>query len=393
LTPDSMEALKNMNIAYKLTFGVCDPGSQCDISLELTTPPSSLAPSSIPTSLTNITIFAQYPYNTTTFKYTDRATLLVNITDACVVRRSLLESTTSSGPSPVQFEYGESILMSTLLNLTNVDATGCGVSPFAVSSVFTVSVSPSWSVSLFPLFTELSQADSNGYPINNVSLNTPATFTIPQQQSLLLTVTLNVSGGVFPGQYSIDINAVTPAQKEHATSIRLMFEITSDPPRPAWDLSAYEIRTKLAGAIGHDIQWRACEVAGECSCPCTYQVFINGDLKATVSDALYQYRYSMAQAGVTTVAEVVVVDRFGRQSASDGACESYITFVPSDSPYAHLFIFLVIVAVLIFPAILILLEWLRHTGRLPMSNVDFDHPNEIDNPNEVELQVMETSNP
>jgi hypothetical protein len=380
--PETVNSLNQYGIKHSLQHLYSTPGATGDVSLVISTPS---APSLIPTQSLNLTIQAKYWYNLTTLHYTEFQTVLLNATGRCIIKQSTLSSASialaqtsqpATYPTKFKFALGEPIQFSTILNLTNLDSPGCGDQFYSVPTLFNLAIQRSWSGSRRPLRTIYFPVDVDGNRLDNGTVTAVGPFSIEPGQWQLFNFTFNVPAASFPPKtYNIEVFVGTTGRDEHATSRKLEFEILSENPRPAWDLHAIELKAALGISIGFDIQWRACERPLDCSCPCQYHVFVNGEFETTLNKTYFPYRYSMSQAGVKTSVSVIVEDKIGRKSSSN-ACESMISFVPTDSAFSHLFILIVLVVVMAFPGLIFILEWLRHHDRLPLSSLHFESDDE-----------------
>jgi hypothetical protein len=186
----------------------------------------------------------------------------------------------------------------------------------------------------------------------------------------LFNVSFDLPPTMIPGTYKVEVAVTNGDLVQHKTTRVVQFEVKSNPPLPVWDFTGVELKSGLGVSLGFNLQWRACELAGDCACPCTYLLFLNGAFHASSNSTSFAHRYSMAQAGVESTVQVIVQDSLGRNS-SVNACGSKFTFTPTDSPYAHLFIFIVLCGVAAFPALVLLMEYLRNRELLPLSNIQF----------------------
>jgi hypothetical protein len=372
LDPETLAILNTYNIKYSAINILLSPNTAGDVQIKFSPQKSNVAP----VAPIEVKLQVQYHVNSTFTQRTEIQKIMLNISQECEVSRAELKPVFSlngtSIPDLHAFHMDETIKFHTILNLTNRDSAGCLDWPDIVPTLFNWSFKRSWSGFNKLLKVEYAAIDDLGQSIPD-SQNA-ARNVLPQTWQLF-NFTFGASNRLPYGVYSIEIYASTPVRPEHAVSTKVDFEVKSENPRPAWDLHAIELKGTLGVSIGYDIQWRACERPGECVCPCQYDVFVNDVLAASVNQTFFAYRYSMTQAGVETFVKVVVQDAKGRRSTQN-ACESTTKFSPADSAYSHLFIAIVLLGVAVFPALILLLEWLRHHDKLPLSSIDFENDDE-----------------
>lgn len=383
--PDSDALLKKLGVRYELKTAQILAQKADNVSMELKLPAS--LPSTLPpdfNGLVNITTRVRWVLNATLpHNFSPWTTLFLNLSGDCVVRKTFVTKvnplfletgnlTDAAIPTEIPiFNISQFIHFWTIINVTNNDTESCGSNFWNVSNLYSFSARRSWPVIRYPFEVDAQPIELDGSPSPTMS---DQPFAISAGQSQLFNVSVIAPSSLGPGSYPVDIVITTNGRPEHDVSHTLRFLIPSVAPAPPSYVAAVEVKNVMGISIGHDIIWTACERPGDCICPCTYHIRVNGKLAGSVdwlSNKYFAHRYSISQADVYTSVEVVVEDYRGRTSPAFAA-EGFVSYTPSDSPYSHLFILLVLLAVTIFPMLVICMECLRHQDKLPLSNLRFD---------------------
>lgn len=382
--PDSERMLKSLGIAYNFKGLQIEAQKSDNATLELKLP-SALAnlPSGF-SGLVNITTRFRWALNASRpIESSPWTTLLLNLTGDCTVRKTQvqkLDPSSLNSPNGTTvlddmdmpyFNATEPVTFWTIINLTNADSPSCGLNFWNVPSLFIFSARRSWPTVRFPFSATIRAIEIDGR--STPGMPAPP-YTIAAEKSQLFNLSIIAPSTLDPGYHSVEIIVTTSGRPEHTVSFPLRFRVFSPPPAPPFHVKAVEVTNSFGVSIGHDILWTACERPTDCICPCKFHIHLNGELVDTIDwqqNHYYAHRYSISQAGVYTTASVVVEDYRGRTS-TPYSCESRVSYIPSDSRYAHLFILLVVIGVIMFPTFIIFMEWLRHKNRLPLSNLDFD---------------------
>lgn len=383
--PESEALLKKLKVQYTLKTIQIYPEKADNVSLELRLP--TLLPSTLPADfngLVNITTRVRWVLNATLpHQYSPWTTLFLNLSGDCTVRTTLVTKVNplfmetgnfSDAIAPIEtpiFNTSQAITFWTIINVTNNDTASCGSNFWNVSNLYTFSARRSWPTVRYPFQVDAQPIEPDGSPSPDM---TDQPYTIRAGQSQLFNISMIAPSSLGPGNHLVDLVVATAGRPEHDVTHAIRFRVSSTSPFPPSYVAAVEVKNAMGISIGHDIIWNACERPGDCICPCTFHVRINGQLAGSVdwlSNYYFAHRYSISQAGVYTEVEVTIEDYKGRTSAAF-ACEGSVSYSPSDSPYSHLFILLVLMSVMIFPAIVICMECLRHRNKLPLSNLRFD---------------------
>ena len=383
--PSSEKLLKDLNIKYSFKAVNIGPKMYDNVTLEFTT--STNRSLNLPLEfdgLVNITTRVRWVLNASEpHNFSPWTTFFLNVTGDCIVRKTSLVTadplelfpanrSISSGPlDSLIFNVSDPINIWAVVNLTNMDSSSCNSDFWNITTRYTFSVRRSWPVARFPFAVSIRPIEIDGTTTPNM---TTGVFDLAPGQSQLLNLTIIAPSSLDPMFYAVSLVVSSEGRPEHQSIYAVTFRIVTAPPVAPQKVTAFEIKNSIGVSIGHDIVWRACEKPSDCSCPCKYHVYLNDELVASQPEEFtnyYAHRYSISQAGVYTTAKIVIEDRFGRRT-SPYSCESSVSYTPSDSKYAHLFILFVLIGVMFFPLIVLFFEWLRYMGQLPLANLVFD---------------------
>jgi len=174
------------------------------------------------------------------------------------------------------------------------------------------------------------------------------------------------------------------SQPTHGARASSSFAVACVAPRPIYDLAVEQQLSSLGVVTALKITWRGCDRAGECCCPCSYEIEKDGVTIATTNYLNYTYTPTLAQIGTNVAFSVHVVDSVReilsagmacklktflmdgqhKTRSSENTCGIQRAVTIKSSNLDYLVVLLVILGIMALPALIVLMEKLRQKNVL-----------------------------
>lgn len=137
-------------------------------------------------------------------------------------------------------------------------------------------------------------------------------------ETFVTNVTFGVVDNTPPGLFNLTVRAHDRISATHTTSTRSNFTVGCPSPRPIFNLTAQQFTPFLQTKTAVQLSWNACENPVWCCCPCTWEIYRDGE-KIGVSSGS-NYTDQGRPAGSSNSYTAITIDKRGIRSPTNTTC-------------------------------------------------------------------------